>query len=175
LKEFRIMKKIVSLAAGLALVFGASNAAQAQTCTTAGCTVTHTVSATAPTILRLTLSSTNTTLAAPADADFDNAAGVTQGASFNVLRRSNVNASVSIHTAAANWSGPGATTKAIGDLRYSTTGAAPWSAITGAPVNLIASGKGQSDEDITWNTLWNLASDEPGAYSLVTTFTLTTP
>lgn len=170
------MKKLVSLAAGLALVFGASNAAQAQTCTTAGCTVTHTVSATAPTILRLTLTSTATTLTAPGDLDFDNPAGVTEVASFNVLRRSNVNASVSIHSAAPNWTGPGSTTKAISDLRYSLDGGTSIAgAISGTPANLIASGKGQNDVDVTWNTLWNLATDEPGAYSLVTTFTLTTP
>ncbi|MDP9143606.1 MAG: hypothetical protein M3N43_02745 [Actinomycetota bacterium] len=168
------MKKIVSLAAGLALV-ASVNTAQAQTCTTDGCTVAHTVSATAPTILRLTLTSTATALANPVEAEFDDVNGVTHGSSFNVERRSNVDASVSIHTTAANWSGPGTTTKAIGDLRYSTTGAAPFTAITGAAVGLIASDRGVDDVDITWNTLWHLATDEPGAYSLATTFTLTTP
>ena len=173
------MKKIVSLAASLALVAGVNTAAQAQVCNVpaapGNCTVVHTVSATAPAILRLTLSSTTTALTNPVEADFDNVNGVDDIDVLNVEVKSNKAASATVHTAAANWTGPVGTTKAIGDLRWSITSAAPWTAITGSGVTVVASGKGTRDEDLSWNTLWSLATDEPGAYSLPVTFTLVVP
>lgn len=173
------MKKIVSLAAGLLLM--SASAAQAQTCTIAGgpfpanCTVAHTVSATAPAILKLTLSQTTTTLTAPGEADFDAAAGVNDLSSFTVNVKSNKTASATIHTAAANWTGPAGTTKAIGDLRWSISGGAPFTALTGTGATVVASAKGDRGETISWNTLWHLATDEPGVYSLPVTFTLVVP
>lgn len=166
------MKKIVSLAAGLLLV--SASAAQAQTCTTASCTVTHTVSATAPTVLNLTLSGLTTTLTNPTATDFDVAAGI-DNAGPTVTLKSNKNASVTISTAAANWTGPVGTTKSVGDLRWRTSGGGPGTALSGTAADVIASGKGTRNATITWNTFWALATDEPGAYSLATTFTLVAP
>ena len=166
------MKKIVSLAAGLLLV--SASAAQAQTCTTASCTVTHTVSATAPTVLNLTLSGLTTTLTNPTASDFDVAAGI-DNAGPTVTLKSNKNASVTISTAAANWTGPVGTTKSVGDLRWRTSGGGPGTALSGTAADVIASGKGTRNATITWNTFWALATDEPGAYSLATTFTLVAP
>ena len=166
------MKKIVSLAAGLLLV--GTSAAQAQTCTTASCTVTHTVSATAPTVLDLTLSGLTTTLTNPTATDFDVAAGI-DDAGPTVTLKSNKNASVTISTAAANWTGPVGTTKSVGDLRWRTSGGGPGTAVSGTAADVIASGKGSRNATITWNTYWALATDEPGAYSLATTFTLVAP
>ena len=173
------MKKIVSLAAGLMLV--SATAAEAQTCSIAGgpfpatCTVTHTVSATAPAILTLTLSQTTTTLTAPAEADFDAPAGVNDLSSFTVNVKSNKTASATIHTADANWTGPAGTTKAIGDLRWSTAGGAPFTPLTGTGATVVAAAKGDRGETISWNTLWHLSTDEPGLYSLPVTFTLVVP
>lgn len=166
------MKKIVSLAAGLMLV--GATAAQAQTCTTASCTVTHTVSATAPTVLNLTLSGLTTTLTNPTATDFDVAAGI-DDAGPTVTLKSNKNASVTISTAAANWTGPVGTTKSVGDLRWRTSGGGPGVGVSGTAADVIASGKGTRNATITWNTFWALATDEPGAYSLATTFTLVAP
>lgn len=166
------MKKIVSLAAGLLLV--SASAAQAQTCTTASCTVTHTVSATAPTVLNLTLSGLTTTLTNPTATDFDVAAGI-DNAGPTVTLKSNKNASVTISTAAANWTGPVGTTKSVGDLRWRTSGGGPGTALSGTAADVIASGKGTRAVTVTWNTFWALATDEPGAYSLATTFTLVAP
>ena len=168
------MKKLLSFAAGLALVAGTSTAAQAQTCTTASCTVTHTVSATAPTVLNLTLSSITTALTNPAAADFDVAAGIDNAGPLVTLK-SNKNASVTISTAAANWTGPVGTTKSVGDLRWRTSGGGPGVALSGTAADVIVSGKGTRAATVTWNTLWTLATDEPGAYSLATTFTLVAP
>jgi hypothetical protein len=168
------MKKLLSIVAGLALVAGTSTRAQAQTCTTASCTVTHTVSATAPTVLNLTLSSITTALTNPTATDFDVAAGI-DDAGPTVTLKSNKNASVTISTAAANWTGPLGTTKSVGDLRWRTSGGGPGTALSGTAADVIVSGKGNRNATVTWNTLWNLSTDEPGAYSLATTFTLVAP
>lgn len=169
------MKKLLSFAAGLALVAGSSTVAQAQSCSTAGCTVTHTVSATAPTVLNLTLSTTTTALTNPTTAaSFDSTAGI-DNAGPVVTVTSNKNASVTISTAAANWTGPVGTTKAISDLGWRTTGSGHGAGLSSTAADVIASGKGVRTATITWNTFWRLASDEPGAYSLATTFTLVAP
>jgi hypothetical protein len=172
------MKKLITLAAGLTLVVGASTAAQAQVCNVAAapgtCTVIHTVSVTAPSILRLTLSSTTTTLTNPVEADFDNVAGVSDVAAMTVTVKSNKAASATIHSAAANWTG-GAGTKAIADLGWSTTGGTPYAPITGSGVTVVTSGKGNRTSTVSWNTQWHIATDEPGLYSLPVTFTLVVP
>jgi len=168
------MKKFLTIAAGLAFVAGLSTQAQAQTCTTAGCTVSHTVSATAPTVLNLTLSSVTTTLSNPTATDFEVAAGL-DNAGPTVTLKSNKSASVTISTAAANWTGPVGTTKSIGDLRWRISGGGPGAALTGSGADVIAAGKGSRSENITWNTYWDLDTDEPGAYSLAAVFTLVSP
>ena len=168
----KTMKKLLSFAAGLALVAGTSTAAQAQlTCNTASCTVTNTVSATAPSVLKLTLTSNTTTLTNPVEADFDSTPGI-DNVGPTVTLKSNKDASVTISTSAPNWTGPGATTKSIADLRWRITGSGPGTALSGTAADVIASGKGNRSETITWNTYWALLTDEPGAYSLATTFTL---
>ncbi len=173
------MKKLVTLAAGLALVVGASTAAEAQVCNVAAspgnCTVIHTVSATAPSILRLTLSSITTTLTNPVEADFDAPAGVSNVAAMTVTVKSNKAASATIHSAAANWTGPVGTTKSIADLGWSITGGTPYAAITGSGVSVLGSGKGSRTSTISWNTKWFIATDEPGLYTLPVTFTLVVP
>ena len=170
------MKKLVTLAAGLALVVGASTAAEAQcNITLAGACPAHNVTVTAPTILRLTTTTASTALSAPVEANFDNVLGRTDGTTVGITVKSNVLATGQIATGAANWSGPGSTTKAIGDLRWSTTGAAPFTALTGTDAAVVLSARGNRSQTITWNTLWNSLTDEPGAYTIPVTFTLTTP
>lgn len=166
------MKKLVSLAAGLALAAGISTAAQAQSCNTAGCTVTNTVSATAPTILKLTLSSTTTTLTNPVETDFDGAA--VQDAGPTVTLKSNTSAHAQISTA-ATWTGSGNNSKSIGDLTYQLGGAGPFTAVTGTATDIIAAGVGNRNTSVTWGTLWHSATDTPGTYSLAVTFTLASP
>ncbi len=166
------MKKLVTLAAGLALAAGISTAAQAQSCTTAGCTVTNTVSATAPTIPRLTLSSTTTTLTNPVESDFDGAA--VQDAGPTVTLKSNTSAHAQISTS-ATWTGTGNNSKSIGDLTYQLGGTGPFTAVTGTATDIIAASTGNRNTSVTWGTLWHSATDTPGTYSLAVTFTLASP
>jgi len=172
------MKKLLSFAAGLALVAGTSTVAQAQ-CITNGCTVGHSVTATVPSILNLTLSTATTALTNPAEADFDVAAGVDNTGPVVTLK-SNKSASVTISTAATNWTyvGTGTVSKSAGDLRWRTAttgGAAPGTSISSTPAVLLAAGKGNRSATVTWNTRWFVATDEPGDYSLATVFTLVAP
>jgi hypothetical protein len=117
---------------------------------------------------------TTTSLTNPVEADFDNALGVSDVAAMTVTVKSNKTASATIHSAAGFWTG-GTGAKAIGDLGYSTTGAAPYAAITGSGVNIVPAGKGSNSKTVSWNTQWHLATDEPGLYSLPVTFTLVVP
>jgi hypothetical protein len=167
------MKKLVSLAAGLALVAGASTAAQAQTCTTAGCTVNHTVSATAPTILKLSLSSATTTLTNPVEADFDGAAISDAGPSVSLKSNTSAHAQIS---STATWTGTGYNSKSIGDLEWKV-GAGAFAPISGTATDIttLGAGTGNRSANITWGTLWHSATDTPGTYSLVVTFTLASP
>ena len=165
------MKKLVSLAAGLALAAGISTAAQAQTCTTAGCTVTHTVSATAPTILKLTLSSVTTTLTNPVEADFDGAAIQDNGPTVTLKSNTSAHAQIS----ATAWTGTGNNSKSVGDLTYQLGGAGAFTAVTSTATDIIAAGTGNRNTSVKWGTLWHSASDTPGTYSLAVTFTLASP
>lgn len=166
------MKKFLSLAAGIALASLTATAAQAQSCTAAACTVTHTVSATAPTILKLTLSAATTTLTNPVESDFDGAAVSSAGPT--VTLKSNTSAHAQISTA-ATWTGTGNNAKSIADLQWKTTGA--FASITGTATDLtgLGAGTGNRSQAITWGTLWHSATDTPGTYSLVVTFTLASP
>lgn len=170
------MKKLVTLAAGLALAAGVSTAAQAQSCNTAGCTVTNTVSATAPTILKLTLSSVTSTLTNPVETDFDGAAVASTGPT--VTLKSNTNAHAQISTS-ATWTGTGNNSKAIGDLEYDLNSGSGFSGsftpVTGSATDIIAVGKGTRSTTVKWGTLWHSATDTPGTYSLDVTFTLASP
>lgn len=164
------MKKIVSLAAALALVVGASTAAQAQ-CTSNGCTITHNLTATAPTVLDLSLSTASTALTNPVAGDFDGAALVNVGPTATLKSNKSAHAQIS----AAAWTMPVGATKAVGDVSYDLNTSGTYIQMTTTPTDIIVPGKGNRNVALRWSTLWKLATDEPGAYTLPVTFTLVSP
>ena len=164
------MKKLVTLAAGLALVVGASTAAQAQ-CTTAGCTITHNLTATAPTVLDLSLSTASTALTNPVAADFDGAALVTTGPTATLKSNTSAHAQIS----ASAWTMPVGATKAVSDASYDLAASGTYIPLSGTATDIIVPGKGNRNVALRWSVLWKLATDEPGAYTLPVTFTLTSP
>ena len=165
------MKKIVTLAAALALVAGASTAAQAQSCTGAGCTITHNLTATAPTVLSLSLSTANTALTNPIAADFDGAALVTAGPTATLKSNTSAHAQIS----ASAWTMPAGATKVVGDASYDLAASGTYIGLSGTATDIIVPGKGNRNVALRWSVLWKLATDEPGAYTLPVTFTLTSP
>jgi hypothetical protein len=172
------MKKIVSLAAGLALVAGV-NTAQAQSATdnTSPWTLSTTVSVTVPTILRLSLDDTTTAIPAPTETDFD-AGSQDVASAITATVKANRGYTLNIRGGAATWSG-GSGTKAVGDLRWRTGGAAPGTAMTTSDAVVATTGAGTSGAGtnyaFTYNIAWSYASDTPGTYTLPVIFTATAP
>lgn len=170
------MKKIVSLAAGLMLV---ATAAQAQSAfdNTSPWTLSTTVSVTVPTILRLSLDDTTTALTAPTETDFD-AGSQDNAGSITANVKANRGYTLNIKAGSATWSG-GSGSKAAGDLRWRTGGAAPGTALTTSDAAVGTSASGTTglgtDYAITYNIAWSYASDTPGTYTLPVVFTATAP
>jgi hypothetical protein len=171
------MKKIVSLAAALALV---ASTAQAQTVAATGnpAAVTTYATVTVNTILRLTINDTSTAIGSPTEADFD--AGFQDvGAAVTATVKSNRGWTLNIAGGAATWTGTGgaSATKAVGDLRWRTGGAAPGTALTtsNVAINSGANGTGGTATNVSYDIVWTYASDTPGTYTLPVVFTATAP
>lgn len=178
------MKKFISLAAGMALVAGVTTAANAQTVSTTANpgSVTTYATVTVNTILKLTINDTSTAISSPVEADFD--AGFQDvGAAVTATVKSNKAWTLSIKGGAATWTGTGGAqaSKAVGDLRWRTGGAAPGTALTtsNATINSGATGTsgGASGQGTTvsYDIVWSYASDTPGTYTIPVIFTAAAP
>lgn len=173
------MKKVITLAAGLALM---ATTAQAQSAfdNTSPWTLSTTVSVTVPTILRLSLDDTTTAIPAPTEANFDaGSQDVASAITANV--KANRGYTLNIRGGAALWTGSGgaSATKSVGDLRWRTGGAAPGAAMTTSDAAVATTVAGTTglgtDYAITYNIAWSYASDTPGTYTLPVVFTATAP
>jgi len=134
------------------------------------CIVTNTVSATVPTVARLEITTTTTTLNAPLAADFNNAAGVTSGGPTLTVRSNNTYSL----TASANtpfWSG-GAGNKPSSDLKMKV-GAGSFVAL--GSVDAAGVKTAGTNYVIGYNTIYNWLVDVPGTFSLQVDYTLTAP
>ena len=148
---------------------GAGEAAIGAATTT--CRLTNTVSATVPTVARLTITSLTTTLTAPLAADFGTAAGVaSSGPTLNVT--ANVGYTLTAAAAAAQWTGPATSTKPSSDLKMNVNGG---SNVALGQVGTSANPTATTDYAIGYNTIYNWTTDIPGTYSLVVNYTLTAP
>lgn len=175
--------RIIATAAMSAILAGTAQAQATVNCTgttttgPTGCQIINTVSASVPIVARMVLSSATTTLTAPTAADFGTTTGVSDASAVSLTIRANAAYRITASTAAANWTGPTGTTKAIGDLRLSTDNFATQSALTAAGVQ-IASGSAPTAGttlQVGYNVLYNWTTDLPGAYTLPVRYTLTSP
>jgi hypothetical protein len=170
------MKKIVSLAAGLALV---ATTAQAQSAfdNASPWTLSTTVSVTVPTILRLSLDDSTTAIPAPGETEFD-AGSQDVASAITATVKANRGYTLNIRGGSATWSG-GSGTKAVGDLRWRAGGAAPGTALTTSDVAVASTVVGTAVAGdayaLTYNIAWSYASDTPGTYTLPVVFTATAP
>lgn len=175
------MKKLLSIAAGLALVAGISTAAQAQAVSVTGASplsVTSYVTVTAPTILRLSINDTSTAVTAPVEADFDAGFQDVAGA-VSATVKSNRGWTLKIKGGAATWTGTGGArlNKPVGDLLWGTVSPAA-TAMTAVDANVAApslTGTSGATSNINYRILWGYANDTPGTYSIPVVFTLTSP
>lgn len=171
------MKKIVALAAALALVAGT---AQAQTAScfavgsgTQSCSANTVVQVSVPTILKVVVTDSVTSFSAPSDVDFD-AGYKDYAAAVSVDVKSNATNTLTIAAGAANWTAPGSVTKASTDLLWKT-GAGTLAGLSTSAANVGSGGKGTDTYTIDYRVLWDYANDEPGNYSLPVIFSATAP
>jgi len=163
----------------LALLLGGATAAQAQTCTGNPCSVTNQAQVTVGTVLRLTLSGLFTPLTTPDETAFDNGFQDDVGA-LTATVKTNRGWTLSIRSAAASWtpSGAGARpAKPAADLLWSTSGGAPFTALTvsDATLGTSATGTPSASSTVSYRTLWDYTLDTPGTYALDVVFTVTAP
>lgn len=174
MKLYRLLL-ISGATASLALVAPALG----QTCTGSGCTVNNTASVTVGTVMRLTLSSTTTSLTAPNESAYDT--GYQDDAGPTVTVKSNRPWNVQIKANAADWtaSGTGARAdKPAADLKWSRTDGSGYADLSTTSADVFASTQNATDDAsqaIFYRTAWNWGDDTPGSYSLVTVYTLTAP
>ena len=171
-------KRLALTLSGL-LALALATPATGQTCTGNPCSVNNTASVTVNTVLRLTLSSATTTLTSPNEAAFD--AGFQDDAGPVATVKSNRPWNLEISAQAATWTGVGALARAnkpAGDLQWSRTGGAPFTALAVAPLSVYGASQaagGNQQTTFTYRTLWSWAADTPGDYSLVVVYTVTAP
>jgi len=135
------------------------------------CRVTNQVSATVPTVARLGITSTMTTLNAPLAADFATVAGVNSGGpTLNV--RANAGYTLTASAATPNWTGPVGSSKPATDLKMNVDGAGN---VALGQVGTSSVATATTDYVIAYNTIYNWTTDIPGTYSLVVNYTLTAP
>jgi hypothetical protein len=173
---------LVASMLGAATLLGASRLA-AQSCTdtqtgAASCTVATTVSATVPTIIRLSL--TNFTSGTTTDFGSISASDFTTGYKDAAGPRANVKAnkawSLTVASSAATFTGTGAAKLASDLLWKAGLGGTPSTAMSTTAATLNSGSATNSlDTDIQYRLLWAYANDTPGTYSLTVNFTLSAP
>jgi hypothetical protein len=154
------MKKIVSLAAALALVAGTVNA---QT------TAAHNVSIVLGDKLKLTF--TPGTVSAPSDAEFDAGTQTVSGAATATV---SANRTWNLQVSSTGWGAVGSYTKATGDLEIQANGGG-FSALTGSAADLFGSAQAKGKDlaqTLDYRLAWDYANDEPGTYAITIDYTL---
>jgi hypothetical protein len=182
--------RTIARAVPVALIaLAAASAARAQTCTNAGvasatCSVVATATATVQHVVSMNIGSTALGLSGITAIANYNASGVATMNDLNlhtITVRANRSWTVSVNGNAATWTftPAGGTTdpsKVVGDLGWSATGAAPFTAMTTAAAT-VATGSATNSSTIpmSYQTTYNITKDVPGSYSLGLTYTISAP
>ncbi|MFI5234555.1 MAG: hypothetical protein ACHQXA_02485 [Gemmatimonadales bacterium] len=154
---------------------GASPAAAQASCSANNCTLTQTVSATIPDLMKMTLSANTFTLTAPIITDFgvDSTAHITEASTFTVAVQSNRKYNVTV-ASPVNFTAPAGVTKPASDLSYNVNAGA-FVAMSNTAANLYAATQNTTfgrSALIGLKTDWHFVNDASGGYSLVLTYTL---
>ena len=173
------MKYAISLIVVAGAVFTGNLEGQSCSATSgAPCTVTNTASATVTELVRLTLSAPTTDLGNPSEADFLAGQRDAAGPTATVVANRPWVVSVVGNTGAFTCAGAGCNgTKTAADLKWEVNGAGGSFANNMSTPSDLASGNATSgtSAQIMYRTLWSVANDTPGTYSLVVNFTLSAP
>lgn len=148
--------------------FCGNTAAGTATCSPAGVEVTTTVLK----IVHITVAPASAALTAPTDTDFELGGTVTlTDAGLHTLTiRANVAWEVTLVGAA--WTAP--YVKAVDDLEFTFDAGANWDPMDAVTPTSIGTGAATNGATITlgYRTLWSLDVDEPGAYTMPLTVTV---
>ncbi len=174
-----------SFAAGLfALGLGVAPEASAQPLAGPSCTIAtncvHTLNASVPTLVNLTLENAATNLGSITATSFDNGQRI-DGPRFEA--RANRSYAVTLASASALFSGSGNPAKVAGDVRYAVVTSAAgcgtagaFAAMTTSAVGIYSGAAGLSPrQQLCFNIAWNYASDTPGTYTLPLNLSVTAP
>lgn len=172
---------LVASVLGAAALLGAGSL-QAQSCTftgpTTSCQVATTLSATVPTVARLTLTSftsgTNTDFGSIAESDFNTGYKEVNGPKSNV--KANEAWTLTVASSAANFTGA-PYSKPVADLLWVNGWAnTPGTAMSTTAANLATgSATNGVDHEIRYRLNLTYALDVPGTYGLTVNFTLSAP
>lgn len=172
------MKRLLLLAA-LGVVAGP---VAAQNCRTpnganGSCTLNVASSLTIPTVIRLSIDDTTTSLTTPTEASFNTGKAATTGPSITV--QSNSPWTLYVRAGAATWTGVGAAArlnKPVGDLGWNTTGGASYTPMTTIDASVKSGTRTASNvTQIYYQVNWSWPLDTPGTYTLVVQYTVTSP
>lgn len=143
---------------------------------TTPCQIANTVSAAVPFVARMELTAA-TTLPAPIAEDFGVATGKSTTTPTVLTVRANAGYKVTASAAAATWTGPTGSNKAVSDLRLTTDGFANLRTLTQTGVDIFTASAptAGTNIDIGYNVLYNWTTDVPGNYQLAINYTLTAP
>ncbi|HUQ49054.1 MAG TPA: hypothetical protein VM053_12560 [Gemmatimonadaceae bacterium] len=171
-------------AAALVAAVGGAAPASAQCSGNGTCSTTNTASVTVGTVVNLEMSSSSTTLTAPAPADF--AAGFVADVGPTFVVHANQNWTMAVKAAASNptsWSYTGTKggSKPIGDLEWSVAVDGTFAALTGSNATVASSASSTDDTAVSlffktlYSSDYSSVRNRPGAYSLPVVFTLSAP
>ncbi len=171
---------VVAGAMALAAVTAPSVSAQplsGPSCSTTSAACVHTLTATVPTLVNLTLENATTAIGAVDAASFDAPQRV-QGPQFEA--RANVAYTVLIASQNGTF---GPETKSVGDVRYvavpnatACSAAAGFTALSATATSIYSGARGASPRQrLCFDITWNYETDGPGAYNLPMNLTVTAP
>lgn len=156
--------------------------AEAQLCNTSGagpvsCTINATTSLTIPVILRMTLGSATTSFGTLTSTNYDNGFATVAGPTITI--KANQGWRTQISSSATLWTATGAGARAnkpVTDLLWGNASGGPFTAMSATATQIgSGSGTGGTVVPLYFESLWNYATDTPGNYSIVVTFTLASP
>jgi hypothetical protein len=195
----RSIKSSLRAVLALGAMTAMATTAQAQvSCDAAGgppatCNLTNTASATAPSLLRLTLSSATTALSAITSDAYDATAAASNASGWHASEgvgsvtlevRANQTWTLDIDSPAATWATApvGHAGKAVGDIAWSldattftplSATAANLDAAAAGPLSRLATAAVPNGLTVSYRTAWHFDTDIPGNYEVVVRYTLT--
>jgi len=135
--------------------------------------VTHTVSLTVPATLRLTLRSAATSISPTVAQELAGTTGILSGPTITVI--SNRVFTLQSRLTTTNWTTATGATKAGSTLRLGFDGGAAVAMSTANRTLVTGGTRGLHVYPRTFTLLLNPATDRPGAYGILTRFTITAP